>query len=59
MVYVTGYDRSSNRIEFSFATVRQGAGPNGSDLYARSSNATFRAGLPAGISIVSGTFSRV
>lgn len=54
LIYVTGYDSSTGRIQFEFASVQPGAGPGNSDLYSVSSPDTFTAAIAAGITITSG-----
>jgi hypothetical protein len=52
LIYVLGYD--GQRLQFEYAVVSPGAGPNGSDLYRVDSPRTYSATLAADLTITSG-----
>ncbi|MGI8665973.1 MAG: hypothetical protein ACR2N4_08075 [Jatrophihabitans sp.] len=54
VIYVTGYDQATARLQYEFATVQPGAGPGGSDLYSVSSPAQFSARIAVDVTITSG-----
>ena len=54
LLYVTGYDQASQRLQFEYAVVSPGAGPGGSDLYQVESARRYSATLATDLTVTSG-----
>jgi hypothetical protein len=54
LIYLTGYDSTTQRVLFEFAVVDHGSGPNGSDVYRVESTRGYSATLAADLTVTSG-----
>ena len=54
VIHVSGYDQSSKRLAYQFASVQPGAGVDGGDLYQVLDSDTFTAALAPSVTITSG-----
>ena len=54
LIYVTGYDSAGQRLQFEYAVVSPGAGPDASDLYRVDSTQQYSATLATDLAVTSG-----